>query len=145
MSDTGAGSNDVPNIKIEPTTEPKAVGESPSAPPPKRIFVPNVGVKREKKDVYIHFSNLMMSQNRVLLYFYFFSAPEVDQSASNANKNRRQFQPNVSDRGRGRGGRQPNVIVTSSVFEAGPAESTKRCMSLVIQFEKCIAKNPSNL
>ncbi len=33
----------------------------------------------------------------------------------------------MSSRGRGRGGRQQNLIQTKSIFEAGPGEAARKC------------------
>lgn len=63
-----------------------------------------------------------------------FSEPEkLQEQANNTNQkdNRRQFQPNV---GRGRGGRQQNLIQSTSIFAAGPAELAKKCNTKSLAF-----------
>ncbi|RNA36253.1 DNA-directed RNA polymerase III subunit RPC4 [Brachionus plicatilis] len=104
MSDASKG-NSEPNasngtgIKKEPEIP---TSSKSSSGPPKRVFVPNLSIDRTKKEV----------------------KAEPDQPRQEKNKQRRPVAPNLAaSRGRNR---NQNLIQSHSIFEAGPAESTKR-------------------
>lgn len=102
--------------KVNVKPEPKVVDAGNAAP--KRVFVPNVAVKREKKE------------------------HEIEKPV----ENKRQFAPNVSSRGRGRGGRQQNLIQTKSIFEAGPGEAARKSdKSFASSSERVVGNVSSNI
>jgi hypothetical protein len=67
--------------------------------------------------------------NSYYLYYCFFSRAKQEDSdkQQTQRRERRPPGPNLNS-SRGRGNRnQPNLIQAHSIFEAGPAESLKRC------------------
>lgn len=65
-----------------------------------------------------------MKINKKEYLIIYFSKKEPEQPKLDKNKQRKPVAPNLSA---SRGRKNQNLIQSHSIFEAGPAESTKRC------------------